>query len=128
MPVRSWASAAPIAVDTVPSMPATPRLDRTRMPSVSRPTSADVADRVGRPQHQLVAGPQRVGHGGGNVQAGGQRVRRELVPDRCAARAGSPPRNDAATPDRVCPLVTARVPVACELPETSGQRGPVVSA
>ena len=26
------------------------------------------------------------------------------------------------------PVVTARVPVACELPDTSGQRGPVVSA
>ena len=25
-------------------------------------------------------------------------------------------------------MVTARVPVACEFPETSGQRGPVVSA
>ena len=25
-------------------------------------------------------------------------------------------------------MVTARVPVACELPDTSGQRGPVVSA
>ena len=37
--------AAPIAVDTVPSMPATPRLDRTRMPWVFRPTSA--ASRTG---------------------------------------------------------------------------------
>ena len=26
------------------------------------------------------------------------------------------------------PVVTARVPVACEFPETSGQRGPVVNA
>ncbi|WP_369829224.1 hypothetical protein, partial [Mycobacterium sp. 1245801.1] len=44
-PWRSWARAAPIAVETVPSMPATPRLDRTRMPWVSRPTSA--ASRTG---------------------------------------------------------------------------------
>ncbi|COW85041.1 Uncharacterised protein [Mycobacterium tuberculosis] len=29
---------------------------------------------------------------------------------------------------RGAPVVTARVPVACELPETSGQRGPVVNA
>ena len=41
-----------------------------------------IADRVGRTEHQLVAGPQRVGHGGGDVQAGGQRVRRQLAADR----------------------------------------------
>ncbi len=41
---RSWASAAPMAVDTVPSMPATPRLDRTvtarGAPVPARPTRA----------------------------------------------------------------------------------------
>ena len=39
------ASAAPIAVDTVPSIPATPRFDRTLMPCAFSPTSA--ASRTG---------------------------------------------------------------------------------
>src|SRR3954466_5195901 len=43
--LRSCASAAPIAVDTVPSMPATPRFDRTLMPCAFSPTSA--ASRTG---------------------------------------------------------------------------------
>ena len=41
-----------------------------------------VAHRVGRAQHQLITGPQRVGDRRGDVQAGGQRMALELAAHR----------------------------------------------
>ena len=93
-----------------------------------QPDQRDVAHRVGRAEHQLVAGPQRVGDRGGDVQAGGQRVRVELAAhrvDRVPVDLGAAPQPGRVRARR---WSTARVPVACELPDTSGQRGPVVSA
>ena len=124
---RSWASAAPMAVDTVPSIPATPRLDRTLNRGVES-DQGNVAHRVGRAEHQLVTVTQPVGDGSGHVQSRGQRVRLELAAHRRDACRVSPRRTGAARPGSGVPVVTARVPVACELPDTSGQRGPVVSA
>ena len=125
---RSCASAAPMAVDTVPSIPATPRLDRTVMPWVSSPTSA--TSRTGLDAPSTSWSPGR------RASATAAATCRPVVSG-CASSwpctAGdrmpvAPRRSDAATPGSGSPVVTARVPVACELPDTSGQRGPVVSA
>ena len=122
---RSWASAAPMAVDTVPSMPATPRLDRTCDAVRVQPDQRGVAHRVGRAEHQLVARPQR--------RRRPPPRRADPVVSGCASSCvahrldGVPLHLGAAAqpaPGRASPVVTARVPVACELPDTSGQRGP----
>ena len=55
------ARAAPTAVDTVPSMPATPRLASTVTPA-SRAGQEQVADRLGRPADEQPAGGDGVQH------------------------------------------------------------------
>ena len=120
-------SAAPIAVDTVPSMPATPRLDRTLMPCVFSPTRA--ASRTGFDAPSTSWSPGRTAPATAAATC-------SPVVSGCAL---SWPRTASiacrfTSAQRLSqlafgsPAVTARVPVACEFPETSGQRGPVVSA
>ena len=65
--LRWCAIAAPIAVDTVPSIPATPRFDHTFTPGGCQADERRIADRVRRAKQQLVALAERVGHRSRNV-------------------------------------------------------------
>ena len=109
-------------------MPATPRLERRTWVALGvQPDQGGVADRVGGAEHQLVTAAAGRGDRGSHVQAGGQRMGGQLCADRVdrAAFASAQRRSHSGSG---VPVVTARVPVAWELPDTSGQRGPVVSA
>ena len=108
-------------------MPATPRLDRTRMPSVFSPTRA--ASRTGLDAPSISWSPGRTtsataaatcspvvsGWAASCSRTASMACRLASVQRRSQAGSGTP-------------TVSARVPVACEFPDTSGQRGPVVRA
>ena len=116
-----------MAVDTVPSIPATPRLERTAIPSASKPTRA--ASRTG------LEAPSTSWSPGRSAAATAAATCRPVVSGcaaNCSRTAASAWRWARSHLSSHCgsglPDVSARVPVAAELPETSGQRGPVVSA
>ena len=117
-----------MAVDTVPSMPATPRFDRTLTPWVFSPTSA--ASRTGLDAPSTSWSPSAAA-----PSATAAATCRPVVSGWAASWSRTASTACAFTsahrrsqPGSGVPVVTARVPVACELPDTSGQRGPVVSA
>ena len=126
-PVRSWASAAPIAVETVPSMPATPRLDRTVTPAGSRPPSATSRTGLEAPSTSWSPGPSAAATAAATCSpvVGPWPARVSATAVAARALSSAQRRSQAGSG---APWVTARVPVASELPDTSGQRGPVVSA
>ena len=78
-PLWSWASAAPMAVETVDARdaPVGPHRDAVSVQS----HQGGVAHRVGGTEHQLVARAHRRGNGGGDMQAGGQWMGGQLLAD-----------------------------------------------
>lgn len=119
-------SAAPIAVETVPSIMATPRFDSTRTSGDTR--SANATSRMpDAPMTSCSPGCIECTHDPRHVQTGDRRPVEFGVDgaDRALARASA--QSFSHCSDGV-PDTTARVPVASTLPGDVGQRGPVVSA
>ena len=119
--------ADPIAVDTVPSIPATPRLERTAMPSGFSPTRATSRTGLEAPSTNWSPGRSASTTAAAtcNPVASGWAANcaRTAALTRVFAAAHRCSQSGCGSP-----LTSARVPVAVELPDTSGQRGPVVRA
>ena len=87
-----------------------------------------VANRVGCAEQKLVAVRESIHHSSCHVQAGGLGVGRRVACGRQFRRVRSSAAHRAIQAGSGVPVTTALVPVASTLPDTSGQRGPVVSA
>ena len=116
-----------MAVDTVPSMPATPRFDRTLTSLGISPASAASRTGLDAPSTSWSPGRSASTTAAATCRPVVSGCARSCVRTVSTAWALASAHRASQAGSGV-PVVTARVPVACELPDTSGQRGPVVSA